>query len=546
MGNYDETYYASKLHGISSLVSILGTGRPPILPDHSGERYGRHATFSGTGGYPVSGSIEPDTVVDSVYIVDNLVNATPAFDVHRRTGTRYGAFSCNGSPETWAPYNQTDTSYSDIINSWFSQGLMVHGAGTQFWRWTGRIIDFFSSKDELSFRVESSCYFGGPYWGSPEVTCTWKYKVKFDLSSIFSNYSIYSNGSSGWWVWPPRRHVVFTSYTVSLSTWNQTFPDIPPEKQVSYLCFRGPLADLPRYEEDVVIGDQKYWFSLRNFRRAIDSSWSHITPSALFSVVAAVQDVEHGTSTDVLQTVTKLPQYKSMIPQITEALRLLKAIAKRDVDLMTIKEIVDLASATILQSSFQWRPLLQLLTSELPKIVASLSALRSRGQLVVGRGRYDFDFAPNTFARSESHLTTRSKIVLDVSARALASSLLGFDAFGILPKPSNLWDLVPFSFVANWFTGIGPSIRRAEYSAFLATIPAYYVHTYLITSPFTSEELDDWSIANDPLDPLSLKVFYRDVSSYTPLPQDSKFGFGIPTNLPPIGSVGALLWQVLT
>jgi hypothetical protein len=234
-----------------------------------------------------------------------------------------------------------------------------------------------------------------------------------------------------------------------------------------------------------------------------------------------------------------------MMPKIAEAIDVLGDIVSKRVNLLTVKEILDLASATMLQGSFQWRPFLQLLTVELPKILASLAVLRSSAQPVVGRGVFKWDFPTGTFARSSSHLMTRSKIVLDVSARALASSLLGYDALGILPKVSNLWDLVPFSFVANWFTGIGASIKRAEYSAFLGTIPAYYVHSYAISSPFEDSELTKWNLVSNRNDPLSLRLYYRDVSLFVPLPRDSRFGFGIPTNLPPVGVVSALLYQLL-
>jgi hypothetical protein len=135
---------------------------------------------------------------------------------------------------------------------------------------------------------------------------------------------------------------------------------------------------------------------------------------------------------------------------------------------------------------------------------------------------------------------------LDVSERSLVSCFLGWDGLGIWPKPSTLWDLVPFSFVANWFTGIGASIKRAEYATLLLDVPAYFVHTYAITSPFTDDELDTWEMSNaSSKDPLSFRAYYRDVSHYSPLPRDSSFGFGLPQHLPPLGVVGALLYQIL-
>jgi len=133
-----------------------------------------------------------------------------------------------------------------------------------------------------------------------------------------------------------------------------------------------------------------------------------------------------------------------------------------------------------------------------------------------------------------------------LSSYGLLSSLLQLDGLGIMPKPSNLWDLMPFSFVLNWLTGVGTAMRRAEYMTCMATIPAYYVHSYTLTSPFTTDELASWRTATSTDGQLSLKLFYRDISLFSPAPRDSMFGFGIPRSLPPLGTVAALLWQVLT
>jgi hypothetical protein len=114
-----------------------------------------------------------------------------------------------------------------------------------------------------------------------------------------------------------------------------------------------------------------------------------------------------------------------------------------------------------------------------------------------------------------------------------------------LPKPSNIWDLIPFTFVVNWFTGVGAAMRRAEYSVLMATIPAYYVHTYTIRSPLEPDELRKWSLRSSGVDRAYLRLYYRDVSLFTPAVRDSRFAFGMPTQLPPMGTLGSLLWQLI-
>lgn len=540
----DETYYATSLHGISSLLSVLGTGRCPILPDHSRERFCRHATFVGSGVYPkIGGLSEPPSHRESLHALQ-WNDPIPSV-LKRNNASNVWAFYPDRSPFLYE-WDEFQFSYADFITELSKLPSIDAGGGTQFHSVHSTISGLMNSGSVLRFSTQTHLSLGGPYFMYDPVEYWWSFDFEFSIDEALRQSYLRLDIPSGWWGLLTRYQpkLVFKSFTCSRSYDCTLQPAFPTPYWTYTDIFRKAPVWLPA--GSVAVPDQKSWWSvLKSFRTSINDNWSDIVPSALFSVVSAVGNVEQGTSTDVLQTLQHLPEYESMIPKIREALHILGEISHRDVSLLTAKEILDLLSTTILQGNFQWRPLLQLLTVEIPKMVGSLSALRNKSGVVAGRGKWEFNFPSNSFNRPVSHLVTRSKIVLDVSGRPLVWSLLGFDALGLLPKASNLWDLLPFTFVVNWFTGVGQSIRRAEYASFLLTIPAYYIHTYTITSPFTEQELTNWSMVSSGSDPLSMKVFYRDISLYTPLPHDSRFGFGIPTNLPPIGTIGALLYQIL-
>jgi hypothetical protein len=284
-------------------------------------------------------------------------------------------------------------------------------------------------------------------------------------------------------------------------------------------------------------------YALNNFKRAIDDSWDDLVPSSAFSTVEAFKQQIGSLDNNVLQTIAKIPDIASALPQIREAIEVLGRLVNKDLSLVTLCDILDLASATILQSNFQWRPYYELLTKYLPQILSTLSSMAENRHLTGGYGSYSTTLY-NELGREEVHLTTRTKIVMDASTSGLTSAALSLDAYGLLPKVSRAWDLVPFSFVANWFTGIGKSIERAEYSLLLATLPAYYIHSYSLVSPFTTDELEHLKMSSAGKEPAALKVYYRDISIYTPFPRDSRFGFGIPQGYPNSGILGSLLWQV--
>lgn len=283
---------------------------------------------------------------------------------------------------------------------------------------------------------------------------------------------------------------------------------------------------------------------LKTFEKAVRSSWDDIVPASMFSTVDAFTDATGYLGVNLLQNLQKLPGIVNMLPQIGEAIKVLGRIWKRDLSVSTLKDILDLSTSTVLQANFEWRPYHGLLTQYLPSLASTMQSLGDITENAIGYGSYSKTIY-NDLSREEVTILARTKLVMDSSPSGLLSAVLGVDALGILPKASNIWDLIPFSFVANWFTGVGSAIRRAEYSLLLMTIPAYFVHTYTITSPFSSEELDSLKMSNSGDEDATLRLYFRDITLYSPIPQDSRFGFGIPTVFPPWGTFGSLLYQLI-
>lgn len=282
--------------------------------------------------------------------------------------------------------------------------------------------------------------------------------------------------------------------------------------------------------------------ALASFSEAVEKDWNNIIPSSLFSSVDAIKDCEGSLDTNILQNLQKLPQIVEILPNLKEALIRLGKL-KGNIDIFSVPELLSIISSLDLQVVFTIRPYLDVITKYLPELLAFVNS--DTRQKVTGRGSFSYQFPSGTFGRPTCNLVVRTKIVMDGSLTGLLSTILGFDAVGILPKPSNLWDLVPLSFLLNWFTGVSGYFKRFEYSALLAGIPAYYVHTYTLTSEFTEDELLAWKTSNLSTDRASLRLFYRDVSSYSPIPMNSRFSFGSPQGLPPLGTLASLLYQMI-
>jgi len=284
---------------------------------------------------------------------------------------------------------------------------------------------------------------------------------------------------------------------------------------------------------------------LNKFVDAVDKDFRDLATSSLFSTVDAFKEAEGSLDVNILQNLQKIPDLASAIPKIRESVDVLGRLLRRDLSFSTLREILDLATSTHLQAAFQWRPYFQVLTEYLPALLSTMSSMGHYPENLIGRGSFRTKLH-NVLGREEVTILTRSKIVMDGSPSGLLSTILGADAIGILPKPSNLWDLVPFTFVVNWFTGVGNAIRRAEYALLLTSLPAYYIHSYTITSPLTAFELDSLEMSSSGAEPASLRLYYRDISRFTPVVRDSKFGFGIPSGFTNGGTLGSLLYQLLS
>jgi hypothetical protein len=289
------------------------------------------------------------------------------------------------------------------------------------------------------------------------------------------------------------------------------------------------------------LGEHKY---LDNFAKAVHLSYRDITASSLFSSVDAFLQAQSSLDVNLLQDLAELPEILSSIPDLQAGLKVIGRLAKRDFSFATLREILNYVTSENLRYSFGAGPTIDSATKTIPKLISTFDRLGLSSKQTVGRGSYYVKLS-NVLGRQEVTIQTRTKIVMDSSFSGLLSAITRVDCLGLLPKASNLWDILPFTFVVNWFTGIGSALRRAEYSAQLAVIPAYYVHTYTISSPLSDLELESIGASSSSSKPASLRLYYRDISLYSPIPRDSRFGFGYPSGIPSWGTFGSLLYQLI-
>jgi len=538
-GQHDYKAYGSFLTNLQLFASTLGA--PALVaPSSRGEHPCRHVTYSGE---LMAEQTDVPTFLED-YDFFGFVSK-----VRNTHGMVYQYLTVNS-------VNPLDV----MVSGWYGGGIVSHNILDLLDNLIGQEVNSLSAADgELTLRTLSGVGYSISNTGLAvqyhmrshnlvnEVVCDWDSVIRVgfvdppgDTSPVVGG--VYSSRYTG---------TTEFSFTGIVTGPGVNFSD--SDKQVGSGIYRSfPLYH--SYTSATIAGDwdnsSRCYTDLSGhrflipFRDAVYQDFADIATSSLFSTVDAFKMAEASLDTNVLQTLAKLPNIVSSLPDIRKAIDLLGRLSRRDLRLSTFKEILDLATSTHLQAVFEWRPYMDLLTRYIPQVLSTMHLLGDIRANAIGYGSFAFKFV-NEFGRKEVTLRTRTKIVMDASASALLSATLGLDALGLLPKASNLWDLLPFTFVVNWFTGVGEAIRRSEYAALLATIPAYYVHTYTLSSPLSADELDLLKMSNSSSKPACLRLFVRDVTSRTPFPRDTRFGFGIPSGIPSVGTLGSLLYQLI-
>lgn len=282
------------------------------------------------------------------------------------------------------------------------------------------------------------------------------------------------------------------------------------------------------------------------FFQDVEHLMPHIRPSSALSSTDALNTLMSADNRSVLQTLAKLNDLSSQLPEVSEAIRLVKSLP--NANFSTLKELIDFLTSLRLQYGFQWRPEYQLLTEllpQVPQILLDVSNLTN--QSIVGYGQYDYTFKEPIGGRNAVKLKTRTKIVASQGIPEHLASYLKYDTLGLSPSLSNLWDMVPFSFAVNWLTGLGNRLRDIQGAAALLLIsPDVSVHSYLITSPITEEEQERWALTSVGEVNFALKCYIRDASAHVSLPRSGRFDFREPAGISDWTIPLSLLWQLIT
>jgi hypothetical protein len=285
------------------------------------------------------------------------------------------------------------------------------------------------------------------------------------------------------------------------------------------------------------------------FRKLVELAEADIRLSAFQSTSDALDAITDSVDNNLVEAIGELGELASLFPGFGGLFRALEPFVQgRKLD--TFLEFVNLATELRLLQKFGWEPTIQLFVDTMPAMVRVANRLGrlADGREIVGRGTFRWDFPEGEFGRSTSRLTTHTKVACTGDTRQILASILGARAMGLLPSFSASWDLIPFSFVVDWFVNVGARLRDLESVALISAMGVKVLtHSFTVESEWTDGELalDNAQKSNvsESLSPV-FRVYRREVSQHVPTPRDGKYDFRLPSRPPNWMTSGSLIWQL--
>lgn len=271
-----------------------------------------------------------------------------------------------------------------------------------------------------------------------------------------------------------------------------------------------------------------------------------LRPSSFISSADALDKQMNAFSGNLLQNLQHIKDIASLFPNPADFERLIAKAIKGDPS--AIKDVLDLITQYILKYRFQIAPLIRDI-DKLRKLDISLVEQASKVQTLTSYGqfRYVFTDEENWMHDGQLVLVTRSKVRFISDPSTLMGQILMANSIGLLPTLARIWNLLPFSFVVDWFTNMSKRLHLVDDQVlWLALRVVFATHSYKVTYYPSDEKLAAYNLQHaDPGDQFGVSMYIREFTRITPRLADSPYDFLRPTKGPDPVTVGSLMWQFI-
>lgn len=284
----------------------------------------------------------------------------------------------------------------------------------------------------------------------------------------------------------------------------------------------------------------------RALKPHVDSELERLTPLAFYSTADALSKYTDIVSANWLETFSDAKDISSFLPSIGSLMKLIRALRRRDLR-GTIREGLDTATGTYLWYQFAGRPLNKDVREAVDSYDRMVERLRLEG--VWGPktlyGEFHWDHPDGYPGSPQVHFESHTKTRLVFEDFAFLTLLFSSSAVGLAPTLENMWEVVPFSFVLDWFTNVGARLGDVDKQATLLMLPHQYsVHSIKASTDYPGV-IPGVDVQTS--DDSKSSVYYRWLSFTHPSLRWSGYDFRPPSGISgKLKTVGSLAWQVLS
>lgn len=285
----------------------------------------------------------------------------------------------------------------------------------------------------------------------------------------------------------------------------------------------------------------------RGFEGKVHHLLPDIRTSAVKSASEALSNAFDVLTTNHIETISELRDIGALLSPI-KVFRRWYAVYKGKAD-MSFTAILDDLTDLKLAWEFAIDPSL----AAVSEIVEKSAALKSRlagsdvPRVVQSHGSFTYDLSEDFPEYSGTELITRTKIVVSLGASSGIMTMLGARALGIMPSLSNMWDIMPMSFILDWFTNMDDQLQLLDDQVFAKCLDlSYCVHSFSIRGTFHESDLDYYGLRPSYIaeDAPGVAYYRREKSRWYPALRESKYNWTQPSPPSDWGTVGSVLYKL--
>lgn len=276
-----------------------------------------------------------------------------------------------------------------------------------------------------------------------------------------------------------------------------------------------------------------------------------LLPATFYSTASAVDNFTDVLSANNVENLVQASGLLQILPDIGMVLNIIKDV--KNLRLLSAgASIADLWSDLQLKWDYGAKPLIsdvKEFSDKYGALTRRLNGLDIFGHHVVN-GVFKYTLPDEFTGYGPSKLIVRTKVDFHFNHFTFLTSFLGGKAVGLVPDLSSLWDLVPFSFVVDWFTNLGERFEDIDDALVLFLMPCNYcVHSITVLSDFSDVEMEQLQIGSTnfrgSVGHPGIKEYRRIISKILPNLRESKYDFRQVDHPPSLATAGAFIYKML-